>query len=75
MCGLIAILSAQFEDNDFAPTDMGLSIGGINDGMKSAIGGYFRIKYPSDWTEDEKYDFKWSEIEKELNPVEKYKYE
>ena len=75
MCGLITILSAQFEDNDFAPTDIGLNIGGIKDGMEPAIGGYFRIKYPTDWQEDEKYNFKWSEIEHLNNPIDKYNYE
>lgn len=76
ICGLIALLSAQFEDNDFAPTDMGASIGGgPQDGMESAIGSYFRIKYPNDWDENEKYDFKWADIKEELNPIVKYNYE
>lgn len=76
MCALIAIISAQFEDNDFAPTDMGLSIGGgPQDGMKSTIGSYFRIKYPSNWNEEEKYDFKWSELKNEPNPIAKFNYE
>ena len=75
MCGLITILSAQFEDNDFSSEGFGIGMFGNSDGMKSAIGGYFRIKYPLDWTEDKKYDFKWSDIENEPNPMGKYKYE
>lgn len=76
ICGLIVVLSAQFENNDFSPQDWGLSMGGINDGMESSIGEYFRVKYPSDWSEEEKYDFKFSDLEKEdTNPIYKYNYE
>lgn len=77
ICGLIVILSAQFKNIDFSPEDWGISMGsGIQDGMESAIGGYFRVKYPADWTEEEKYDFSFSTLEKEdPNPIESYKYE
>jgi hypothetical protein len=76
MCGLIAILSAQFKDHDFAPTDMGLSMGGgPQDGMKSTIGGYFRVKYPDNWSEEEKYGFLWSDIKNGENPITTYYYE
>ncbi len=74
LCGLIVILSAQFEDNDFSPVGWGLSAGGIDDGMKSTIGEYFRIKYPTDWSDDDKYDFKFSELETAPNPFENYDY-
>ena len=50
-------------------------MGGIDDGLKSAIGGYFRIKYPTDWTEDELYDFKWADIKDERNPIVKFNYQ
>jgi hypothetical protein len=62
VCGLVALLTSQFLDNDFSPSDTLLSVGGPNDGMESAIGGYFRVKYPTDWSDDEKYDFKWQDI-------------
>lgn len=76
ICGLVVVLSAQFENNDFSPQDWGISMGGINDGMKSSIGGYFRIKYPTDWTEEEKYDFNFSKLEAEdPNPINTYGYE
>ena len=75
MCGLITVLSAQFEDIDFAPIEAGLSIGGNNDGMESSIGGYFRIKYPTDWDENEKYNFNLDEIENDSNPFDKFMYE
>jgi len=76
ICGLVVVLSAQFKNNDFSPQEWGLSAGGINDGMESTIGGYFRVKYPTDWTEEDKYDFKFSTLEEEdSNPIDKYNYE
>jgi hypothetical protein len=75
MCALITILSAQFENNEFSSTGKGLSIGGEpKDGMKSAIGGYFRVKYPNNWSEEDKYGFLYSDIEKGENPITKYNY-
>lgn len=76
MCALIALLSSQFKDNDFTPTDMGLSIGGgPKDGMESTIGGYFRIKYPTNWSDEDKYGFLWSDIENGENPIAAYNYD
>jgi len=46
-CGLLVLLSAQFETNDFSPGDALLSVGGPRDGMESGIGGFFRVKFPS----------------------------
>lgn len=76
ICGLVIVLSAQFEDNEFSSEDFVLSLGGKSDGMKSTIGGYFRVKYPNDWADDEKYNFK-DKVLKELdpNPIEKYNYD
>lgn len=75
ICGLIAVLSSQFQNNDFSPQDWGLSMGGIDDGMESTIGGYFRVKYPTDWKSEEKYNFIFSELEKDdSSPIEKYNY-
>ncbi|MEO9968193.1 MAG: hypothetical protein ABJF11_20540 [Reichenbachiella sp.] len=76
ICALITLLSAQFEDNDFAATDMGLSMGGGHqDGMESTIGGYFRVKYPDNWPEEEKYGFLWSTVKNGENPITTYSYE
>ncbi len=73
VCGLLVILSAQFGTNDFSPGETGLSISGYNyhegDGMESGIGGYFRIKFPQDWPEDDRYDFNWNELKKKNEPI------
>jgi len=47
-CGLLALLSAQFEANDFSPGNMRPALKKPNDGMESEIGGYFRVKFPDD---------------------------
>ncbi len=74
ICGLSALLASQFMDNDFSPNDILLSLGGVNDGMDKSIGDYFRIKYPRDWEEEEKYDFNWSILEKEPSPIDTINY-
>ena len=74
LCGLIVILSAQFKDNDFSPVGYGLGLGGINDGMEPTIGNYFRIRYPTNWTNDEKYDFNFLEVKLNPNPFNNYPY-
>ena len=38
------------------------------DGMEPAIGGYFRVKFPTDWPVDEQYDFDWAAIENQPDP-------
>lgn len=68
VCGLVSLLTSQFLNNDFSPSGDVFGAGGPNDGMESAIGGYFRVKYPTDWDEDEKYKFDWQDIEKDEEP-------
>lgn len=74
VCGLLVILSSQFYDQDFSPSDSLLSVGGPNDGMESAIGGYFRIKFPSDWPDDQKYNFEWQELQTVNEPFDTFDY-
>ena len=69
MCALVALISSQFMNIDFSPSDWGISAGGLQDGMKSAIGGYFRVKYPTDWNKKDMYEFKWQDLEKIPDPI------
>jgi hypothetical protein len=59
--GLVALLSAQFLSEDFSHSAGCLALQGSGDGMESAIGDYFRVRYPN-WNEGDRYDFEWGEI-------------
>ena len=67
-CGLLVLLSAQFETNDFSPGPTLLSTEGPGDGTESGIGGYFRVKFPPNWPAELRYDFDWSKLGKEADP-------
>jgi hypothetical protein len=73
-CGVLVILSAQFETNDFAPGNSLLALEGPNDGMESGIGGYFRVKFPDDWPQELRYDFDWQKIKHEPDPFQTFDY-
>ena len=74
VCGLLIVLSSQFWTHDFSPASMVIEWDGPDDGTEYAIGRYFRIKFPSDWPEEQKYDFNWQEIKKEENPFTSFDY-
>jgi len=73
-CGLTAILSSQFWQEDFIPSKGLLALEGSSDGMESAIGDYFRVKFPDDWLDEEKYDFTYEDIDKPDFTIEKFDY-
>lgn len=72
-CGLVALLSSQFLDEDFSPGMTYLALNGPGDGFESAIGGYFRVKYPS-WNKEDRYDFVWQKIKNDPNIIESHDY-
>ncbi len=63
--GLAALLASQFLDHDFSPAGMSLSVnpGGPSDGFESSIGGFFRLKYPTNVPNAERYNFEYSDID------------
>ena len=73
-CGLLVLLSSQFETNDFSPGDMLLSLGGPGDGMESGIGDYFRVRFPDNWPNELRYDFNWQTLESEPDPFREIDY-
>jgi hypothetical protein len=74
-CGLLVILSAQFETNDFSPSNSVLALkDGSSDGMESGIGGFFRVRFPSNWPADQRYDFDWEQLKREADPFQKIDY-
>ncbi|OGU30434.1 MAG: hypothetical protein A2057_04660 [Ignavibacteria bacterium GWA2_35_9] len=74
ICGLISLISSQFWRCDFPPTEWILSLGGINDGMESAIGEYFRVKFPTDWDVSERYEFDWNQLKNDTDPFQNSNY-
>lgn len=55
-------------DEDYSLNEKGRSIGGTysydyNPEFESAIGSYFRVQYPKDWSKREKYGFNWQELQ------------
>ena len=67
VAGVVALLAAQFITHDFGPMSLGLSIEGSDD-YEDAIGGYFRVRFPTDWPEDQRYAFDWSILKTNANP-------
>lgn len=74
ICGLIAILSAQFWQENFIPSTSLISAEGSYDGMEAAIGDYFRVKFPNDWPDNEKYDFTYEDINAPDFHIAKFEY-
>lgn len=70
------MLSSQFCTETFSPASSSLAIGGYDyyDGQP-ALGGFFRIKFPNDWDDDELYDFNWSELKNETDRFNKIDYD
>ena len=73
-CGLLVLLSAQFETQDFSPGNSFLALHGPDDGMKSGIGEYFRVRFPTNWPSDLRYNFNWQKLENELDPFQTIDY-
>jgi hypothetical protein len=78
--GLATLLSAQFHQEDYSPNDKSLSVGSeysydTDDGMETAIGGFLRVRFPTDWPSSERYDFSWGELAHEQDPFATFDYE
>ena len=76
ICGLFALLSSQFGRHAFSPGSTLLAVsGGSDDGMESGIGGYLRVKFPTDWPKKMCYDFNWQDLKKKKgDPFRKINY-
>jgi hypothetical protein len=70
--GLVALLSAQFHTWDFPASSAGLStnIGGPPPGFETAIGDYFHVRFPADWSPLDQYDFDWRTLKSDPDPFE-----
>lgn len=72
---LFVLLSAQFVDIEFTSADNIMEWpSNANDGFEDGIGDLFRIKFPDDWPNDEKYDFEWNNIKDKVDPFKNFDY-
>jgi len=75
ICGLLVLLSAQFETNDFSPGPTLIALDWPADGMKSGIGSFFRVRFPQNWSMALRYDFDWQNLRGEEDPFQNVDYE
>ena len=75
VAGLLVLVSSQFLKQDFSAGSSLLSASGLDYyPMEPSIGSLFRIKYPDDWTDNEKYDFDWATLKTQSIRFEKIDY-
>ncbi|ESX41128.1 hypothetical protein NLY43_13980 [Mesorhizobium sp. C416B] len=75
VAGLLIVLSSQFGTEDFSSGSEGIVISGqAYHEMQPAIGSLFRIKFPDDWPDAEKYDFDWSVLSQQANRFQRFDY-
>jgi hypothetical protein len=78
--GLVVLLSSQFMDESYSPNSKTMGLSGnylydYNPKMQTAIGDYFRVQYPDNWDESEKYGFNWQDLSLQEEPFEKINYD
>lgn len=72
--GLVAVLSAQFLTGCFGDTYSLCGDFGPGDGYEDAVGGYFKVRFPSNVPITDRYDFHWSELETKDEPFDHFQY-
>jgi len=74
--GLLVILSSQFRTENFSSSYRSLAVNTDSYyDTEPALGGFFHVEFPDDWTDDEKYEFDWSTLKKEKDRFEKINYD
>jgi hypothetical protein len=77
MCGLAALLAAQFHQEDYSPQEKTLGVGAsysydTDDGMSTSIGDFFRIEFPTNYPLSERYDFDWDALRQLPDPFDEF---
>lgn len=73
---LVIIISAQYMTEEFSPALDVLQLeSGINDGFDTATGDYFKIHYPLNVPESERYDFDWQSLSKVNDAFQQFDYD
>jgi hypothetical protein len=74
VCGVLVLLSAQFATEDFSLTSTLVGDKPAED-FEYAIGGYFVVRYPTNWAPAERYAFfDWDALQTEEDPFENFPY-
>lgn len=74
--GLLVLLTAQFNKEDYSGSPEGLGIGGPSVyKWDDAIGGLFRVERPKNWQNDQLYDFDWGDLKDLDDPFQKFDYD
>lgn len=78
--GLNVLLSAQFMSEEYGPGDKSLALSSNysyegRDGMEPSIGGILRIRFPTDWAVEDRYQFDWKALAELDDPFVNYSYE
>lgn len=74
-CGLSVVLTAQFLDHDFGPSNGSLRLQGIGDGCEEGLGKYVRLRYPSGLPSNKQYDFEWQALAATSDPFQEFDYD
>jgi hypothetical protein len=67
-------------DESYSPNPKSMGISGnysyhYNPKMETAIGEYFRVQFPENWDESEKYGFNWKDLIDLEEPIDKINYD
>ncbi|ODS57086.1 MAG: hypothetical protein ABS40_05850 [Agrobacterium sp. SCN 61-19] len=74
--GLLVLISSQFQDQDFSAGDDLISLGGMDyHDMSASTGSLFRIAYPNDWPDGQKYDFDWAKLRGDPDRFQRFNYD
>ncbi len=73
--GLFVLISSQFRTESFSPGQTSLSVG-IDSYYEGnfGLGDFFIVKFPTNWTDDEKYGFDWSILKTQQGRFKKIDY-
>lgn len=74
--GLAVLMASQFYTWSFSSGSNVFTVenGRQTDEFESSIGGFFRVKYPKNIVDSEKYDFSYAEIKFDKDIFEEFKY-
>lgn len=73
VAALVILVSAQFRGEEFGAGGRVIAASGLDyHPMEPAIGNLFRIEYPTDWPDNDIYEFNWIDLKNRSAPSEKF---